>query len=146
MKKEIIYWFCSIIVSVSMMNALMYFGHDGALLLTLVICVLCYLFYRSGIKRPLFTSILCGGFSIGTFFLMILSIPLVVNTWYGNIFASTCAILCLMFILMGVSFDTEERERFVRYNIINTSLSGYTEGDYKFPTDEKLAEIHKKYC
>ena len=145
MKKEIVYWFCSIVISILLMDLLLYFGYDSALYLSLVLFAFSYLFYRKGVERPLFSTLLCGGLSVGSFFLLILSIPLLVGSWYGNVFASSCAIISMYFAFFSFAFDGQIEDRPSRYEILNTSLSGYTEGDYRFPTNEELAEIHEHY-
>jgi len=140
MKKEIICWFCCIIVSILGMDALLYLGYDYALLLSLVVCAFSFQFYRKGIYRPVFSSLLCGGISLGSFFLMILSLPLIAGTWYGNVFASSCALICLFFVFFGLTFDGKVECRPIVYDI-----GGYTEGDYRFPTNDELAEIRERY-
>jgi hypothetical protein len=76
---------------------------------------------------------------------MIISLPILGTSDIGNVFASGCSIISLLFIFLGLSVDDSNSVRHSRYDLSGHSLSGYTEGDYRFPTDEELKEIRERY-
>lgn len=145
MKKEIIFWVSCIVASVVMMDAMLYCRNDWAIFLSIPALVCCAILHNKGVKSPLFTALLCGGIAIGCFFIMILSLPILGTSDIGNIFASSCAIISLLFIFLGLSVDGDSSPRHSRYDLPRHSLSGYTEGDYRFPTDEELKEVRERY-
>lgn len=149
MKKEFIYWFSGIITSIFLMDALLYLGHQNALALILITYVLCIKLNRVGAKIPVFASLFCGSASICSFLILFISLPI-----YGysdgkvvkellNVLGSTSAICILVSWFLGLGFEEHIPNRKIQKNIIGSSLSGYTEGDYQFPTDEEL-EAHRE--
>jgi hypothetical protein len=111
MKKEITYWLMSIIASVFLMDALVYFGYIEALVLTIVIFALCVKATRSGTKLPDFSAFICGGFVITFFFTFVLSLPMFgyidikIVKDFLSIIISASTIIILLFTLLGLGFE-----------------------------------------
>ena len=145
MKKEIIFWVISIVASIFIMDAMLYCGYDWTIFLSIPTLVCCVILHNKGVKSPLFTALLCGGIAVGSFFIMIISLPILGTSDIGNVFASGCSIISLLFVFLGLSVDDDNSVRHSRYDLSSHSLSGYTEGDYQFPTDEELKEIRERY-
>jgi hypothetical protein len=111
MKKEITYWLMSIIASVFLMDALVYFNHYEALILTILICALCAKTNRLGAKHPDYSSFLCGSIVICFFFIFILSLPALgyIESSYAkdlfNIVISASTIIMMLFVFLGLGFE-----------------------------------------
>ena len=117
------------------MDAMLYCGYDWTIFLSIPTLVCCVILHNKGVKSPLFTARLCGGIAVGTFFIMIISLTILGTSDIGNVFASSCSIISLLFVFLGLSVDDDNSVRHNRYDLSRHSLSGYTEGDYQFPTD-----------
>jgi len=147
MKREFTYWFSSIIATIFLIDALLYQGHQNALALIVVIYALSIKLNQVGAKVPMFASLLCGCAAMSFFFILCLSFPI-----YGysegkipkelfNIIGSTSAICILVSWFFGLGFEGDSSDQ----NVIGSSMSGYTEGDYRFPTDEELEALRENW-
>ena len=151
MKKEFIYWFSSIITTIFLIDALLYQGHQNALALIVVIYALSIKLNQVGIKVPMFASLLCGCAAMSFFFILLLSLPLYgysegkISEDLFNIVGSTSAICILVSTFLGLGFEGNLRDQKFSKNVIGSSLSGYTEGDYRFPTDEELEALRENW-
>ena len=146
MKKSIILWFTSILVMLFLMVTLCNHGYSNAIVLAPVIMLLCIKFVHVGRRDSEFAGILSLGVSLLLLFISLLLYGYIPSAgdkpWVTSLFI-TSALSCILFYFLFLMIDEGESRRIGIHNHIKTtSLSGYTEGDYRFPTDEELAAIH----
>ena len=152
MRKKIIFWFVTIFMVMALMDALLIRGYEDAVALLIPVTLLCIVYKRISKKDPAFSVMLCLSTCVALFLSLIVGIivePHITNLlvrFVGKTYALTALFSIILYFFLGLFVDDERAEPVdisqVKWKeLLNRSMCGYTEGDYRFPTDEDFKAI-----